>query len=116
MSTESSLRDIMIEIVAHGSTDLSVIQVAGEIIAADAVFNSRMADAHGRTGYSTVDKMFERVGGYEATIERSRSAWTTFKEAISKVGNLSVEPHQALRDALLEVRRSLEALTPTDGP
>lgn len=114
MPTESPLRDIMIEIVTSEIVGLPAIEVAGAIISADAAFSSRMGDAHGRRGHSTVVKMFERIRAYEAEVEKARTAWMTFKDLVGQKGVLTLEPHEALERTLNEIRQTLDALAQGD--
>ena len=110
MPTYSPLLDIMIEILTYENTSLPTIRAAGEVIAADASFSDRMAEAHGRTGHSTAAQMFERMNAYEEAIERTRDAWITFKRSVDASGVLNVEAHERLEGFLSEVRQTLDGL------
>lgn len=116
MPTYSPLLDIMIEILTYENTSLHAIRVVGEVISADASFSDRMADAHGRAGHSTAEKMFDRMKAYEEAIEKARTAWTTFKESVEQKGVLNMEPHEALERSLIEIRQSLDALAHREPP
>jgi hypothetical protein len=105
MATESPIRDIMIEIITDERVGLPAIRAAGDVIAADAAVNIRMADAH---GHSTLSAMTEAVGKYKATIDVAANAWCTFKEASSPHEPFRSAPNEALEQALTDVRRALD--------
>jgi hypothetical protein len=107
MSTESPVRDIMIEIITHESVGLPAIEAAGEVIAADAAANIRMADAQ---GHSTMNAMMDGMSKYKAEIETAEKAWSAFKEASARPNAFDPAPNEALEQTLKEIRRGLDQI------
>ena len=110
MATTSPIVEIMVDVISNESTGLLAIQAAGEVIGADAAFNFRTAEAHGRDGSSTASDLMGKIAKYEAIVEHASSAWSRFKDEIVATGALHAEPHEALERVLREVRHALEAI------
>jgi len=102
--------DTMIEILTNDAIGLPAVQLAGEVIAADAAFNIRMAAAHGRTGHSTADRMMGRINAYAVEIANAQAAWRSFGEAVARIGAFSAGPHEELERALRAIRETLDKL------
>jgi len=111
MTTNSPILDIMIEIVTNESSGLFAIQAAGEVIAADAAFNIRMADAHGGSGHGTAAGMMGHMRAYEAQVETAQKAWSAFKDELASGHVLRLEPHEGLEAALRGVRGKLNEMS-----
>lgn len=110
MRTSSPILDLMVDIVSNDFSGLLVIRGAGEVIAADAAFNLRMANAHGASGHGSATRMLDHMRAYEALIETAQKAWAAFKSETSRDA-LKAEPYEVLENALRTLRQELDALT-----
>ena len=102
MGTESPIRDVMIEVVSNDIVSFDVIRIAGELIAADASFCSRMASLQGR---SEPRIYFGGMKLYQKQIDAAQSAWNAFKTGSSPPTS---EMHEALFSALSRIKAILD--------
>ncbi len=104
MGTESPIRDVMIEVVSSDLVSFDAIRTAGELIAADASFCSRMAALQGRSEPRVY------LGGlklYQEQIDAARTAWNAFKTATTP-SPPTAEMHEALVSALIRIKTTLD--------
>src|SRR4051812_30357455 len=95
----------MIEVVSNNLVSFDAIQIAGELIAADASFCSRMAAMQGRSEPRVY------LGGlklYQEQIDAARTAWNAFKAASSASSPPTPEGHEVLVSALTRIKTTFD--------
>jgi hypothetical protein len=100
----------MIEIVTSELVSFDAIRVAGELIATDATFCSRMAEMQGRSDA----RLF--VGGlklYQEQIDQARNVWSAFKTASTTALGPNLEAQASLVESLTRIKATLERFAET---